>query len=100
MGMTQTWTAEALFEQARAFQPACILAAAVDLDVFTTLAQQPADAAALARALEADERALRILLDALEGACHRAYGSMPNMSWIFTRSGIPVYKSNWTDGQF
>ena len=38
-----------------------------------------------------------ILLDALEGACHRAYGSMPNMSWIFTRSGIPVYKSNWTD---
>ena len=38
-----------------------------------------------------------ILLDALDGACHRAYGSMPNMTWIFTRSGIPVYKSNWTD---
>ena len=38
-----------------------------------------------------------ILLDALDGACHRAYGSMPNMSWIFTRSGIPVYKSDWTD---
>ena len=31
-----------------------------------------------------------IVLDALNGACHRAYGSMPNMSWIFARSGVPV----------
>lgn len=38
-----------------------------------------------------------ILVDALDGACHRAYGSMPNMTWIFNRSGIPVYKSDWTD---
>ncbi len=38
-----------------------------------------------------------ILLDALDGACQRAYGSMPNMTWIFTRSGVPVYKSSWTD---
>jgi hypothetical protein len=38
-----------------------------------------------------------ILLDALDGACHRAYGSMPNMSWIFARSGTPVYKADWTD---
>ncbi len=38
-----------------------------------------------------------ILVDALDGACHRAYGSMPNMSWIFTNSGVPVYKSDWTD---
>ena len=37
------------------------------------------------------------LLDALDGAFHRAYGTMPNMSWIFTRSCIPVYKSDWTD---
>jgi len=37
------------------------------------------------------------LVDSLDGTCHRAYGSMPNMSWIFTRSGIPVYKSDWTD---
>lgn len=40
-----------------------------------------------------------ILVDALDGACHRAYGSMPNMSWIFTRTGIPVYKSDWTDAE-
>lgn len=38
-----------------------------------------------------------ILLDALDGACHRAYGSMPNMTWIFNRAGSPVYKSDWTD---
>ena len=36
----------------------------------------------------------QILLDSLDGACHRAYGSMPNMSWIFTNSGIPIYKSD------
>jgi hypothetical protein len=38
-----------------------------------------------------------ILVDALDGACHRAYGSMPNMTWIFNRAGSPVYKSDWTD---
>ncbi len=38
-----------------------------------------------------------ILVDALDGACHRAYGSMPNMSWIFTTTGAPIYKSDWTD---
>lgn len=38
-----------------------------------------------------------VLVDALDGACHRAYGSMPNMTWIFTNAGIPVYKSDWTD---
>lgn len=38
-----------------------------------------------------------ILVDALDGACHRAYGSMPNMSWILSGSGIPMYKAEWTD---
>jgi len=40
-----------------------------------------------------------VLVDAMDGACHRAYGSMPNMTWIFTRTGIPVYKSDWTDAE-
>ncbi len=40
-----------------------------------------------------------ILVDALDGACHRAYGSMPNMSWIFARSGVAIYKSDWTDAR-
>jgi hypothetical protein len=38
-----------------------------------------------------------ILVDALDGACHRAFGSMPNMTWIFNRSGLVLYKSDWTD---
>ena len=38
-----------------------------------------------------------ILVDSLDGACHRTYGSMPNMTWIFNKSGIPLYKSDWTD---
>jgi hypothetical protein len=38
-----------------------------------------------------------ILVDSLDGACHRAYGSMPNMSWIFNKAGVPLYKSDWTD---
>lgn len=39
----------------------------------------------------------QILLDSLDGACHRAYGSMPNMTWIFNRAGQPIYKSDWSD---
>lgn len=38
-----------------------------------------------------------VLVDALDGACHRAYGSMPNMTWIISQAGVPVYKSDWTD---
>ena len=40
-----------------------------------------------------------IVLDALDGACHRAYGSMPNMTWILAKSGVPIYKSDWTDAR-
>ena len=40
-----------------------------------------------------------IVLDALDGACHRAFGSMPNMTWIVTRAGVPIYKSDWTDAR-
>ena len=40
-----------------------------------------------------------ILVDSLDGACHRAYGSMPNMAWIFSGAGVPVYKSDWTDAR-
>ena len=38
-----------------------------------------------------------ILVDALDGACHRAYGSLPNMTWIFNRNGQILYKAQWTD---
>ena len=38
-----------------------------------------------------------IYADALDGACHRAFGGMPNMTWILGRAGLVVYKSDWTD---
>lgn len=38
-----------------------------------------------------------ILVDSIEGDCHRTYGSMPNMTWIFNRAGLILYKSDWTD---
>ena len=38
-----------------------------------------------------------IWLDSLDGAAHRHYGSMPNMTWIFNRRGIVYYKAAWTD---
>jgi len=60
----------------------------------TSMTQKYAHAAALRDVLGVTRP---ILLDALDGACHRAYGSMPNMTWIFNQAGIPVYKSDWTD---
>lgn len=38
----------------------------------------------------------QILLDDFEGTAHRAYGSLPNMTWIIGRGGMIHYKSAWT----
>lgn len=38
-----------------------------------------------------------ILLDDLDGTCHQAYGTLPNMTWILGRGGLILYKSAWTD---
>jgi len=54
-----------LMETVRAFQPACIILAAADLDIFTPLSRGPMTAAALAKTLRSDWRATAILLDAL-----------------------------------
>jgi hypothetical protein len=37
-----------------------------------------------------------ILLDSLDGAAHRAYGMLPNMTWIIGRGGFIHYKAAWT----
>ncbi len=53
-----------------------------------------------ARALqERDGVSRTIYLDALDGACHRRFGALANMTWIFNRSGMPLYKSDWTDAK-
>jgi hypothetical protein len=46
-----------------------------------------------------DEQGVKrqILVDALDGACHRRYGALPNMTWIVLRGGTIAYKAAWTD---
>jgi len=38
-----------------------------------------------------------MLLDDLEGTVHRAYGTLPNMTWIIGPGGLIHYKAAWTD---
>ena len=38
----------------------------------------------------------RILVDTLDGDTHRAYGGIPNMSWIIDHTGRIAYKAGWT----
>ena len=37
-----------------------------------------------------------ILLDDIEGTVHRAFGLLPNMTWILGPGGIVLYKAAWT----
>jgi predicted O-methyltransferase YrrM len=63
--MAKSWSALELMEATRAFQPACVITAAADLDVFTALASHPTSAVTLAARIDAGPRAVTILLDAL-----------------------------------
>jgi hypothetical protein len=38
-----------------------------------------------------------ILVDDLDGTAHRAFGSMPNMTYILNRAHTVVFRANWTD---
>jgi hypothetical protein len=40
-----------------------------------------------------------ILVDDHEGTVHRAYGSLPNMTWVLGRGGIILYKAMWTSAE-
>lgn len=45
-----------------------------------------------------DEIGIRrpILVDDHDGTVHRAYGELPNMTWVIDRGGIVAYKASWT----
>jgi hypothetical protein len=54
----------------------------------------------LSNAREMAERAhikRAMLVDNLEGSVHRAYGILPNMTYIVARRGRIVYRAAWTD---
>ena len=63
--MTKKWDAASVLELIRQFQPACVLAAAADLDLFDALTPQPLTAPAVARKLAVNVRGMTVLLDTL-----------------------------------
>jgi precorrin-6B methylase 2 len=63
--MPKQWTADQILALARSFQPACILAAAADLDLFDAIGTNRLTVGAIAPRLHCHKRGLTILLDAL-----------------------------------
>lgn len=63
--MARQWTADEVLNIVRAFQPACVLTAAAELDVFSVLHKGPTTTRSLAAELGCDLRAITILADAL-----------------------------------
>lgn len=63
--MAKSWNVDRLLETVRGFQAACVIAAAAELDVFSSLSGEPASADVLAGRIGSDPRATAILLDAL-----------------------------------
>jgi predicted O-methyltransferase YrrM len=77
--MPKKWTAEELTELTRAYQPACVLMAAAEVDLFSAVATRPMAADELAIALRADQRATRTLGDALA-----ALGLLDKRAGVYT----------------
>jgi hypothetical protein len=51
-----------------------------------------------ARAFKAEFKIERpILVDDLAGTAHRLYGSLPNMTYLFSRGGRVLFRADWTD---
>ncbi|MCU0726089.1 MAG: methyltransferase domain-containing protein [Planctomycetes bacterium] len=63
--MTRQWTAEEILALGRSFQPACVLAAAADLDLYGAIGEGEATAGEIARRVRGKTRGVTILLDAL-----------------------------------
>ena len=63
--MPNTWTADRILDLVRGYQPASILVAAADLELFDVMAGEHLTADAVARRLKCDRRGVTILLDVL-----------------------------------
>lgn len=71
------FSGKTIMEMVRGFQPACVIIAGADLDVFTILHARPMSAARLAAKVRGDARAITILLDALAALGMLAKGPGP-----------------------
>ena len=63
--MAKKWLAKEILDISRGFQPACVLFAAADLDVFTVLRGKSLSAGELAGKIKTNPRATAVLLNAL-----------------------------------
>jgi len=90
--MTGKWDAERVLALSRGYQVASVLGAAVDLDLFSVLADGALSAGEVARRIDADPRATRTLLDAL-GALEllhkedEVYSLAPGVGALLTPDG-------------
>jgi hypothetical protein len=90
--MTKKWSAEEVVGVVRGFQGACVVLAAADLNVFSTLKAKPMSARAVADKLEADTRAITIVLDALAAMAlltkqDEEYGVSSEVAGLLTEDG-------------
>jgi hypothetical protein len=90
--MTKEWTVESVLDMAKSFQTACVLGAAVDLDLFDAMTEGPQTAAELARKRNADVRGMTVLLDALSALqlitkSADAFQIMPTVAPLLTSTG-------------
>ncbi len=46
--------------------------------------------------IEAFDLERRVLVDDLSGQVHRAYGGLPNMTYVVRRRGVVPYRATWT----
>ncbi len=91
--MPKRWTSEEALSMVRAFQPACVLVAAAELDIFTVLRKKPMTAKSLAGRLRCEPRAMAILLDALTAIGFLTkhgdkYSVHTKTSEIFSQAGL------------
>ena len=90
--MAKRWTSDEILGMVRAFQPACILVAAAELDIFTALSQKPMTAQSVADELHCDRRATAVLLNALTALGlltkkNNKYSVLPEVTEILIEEG-------------
>lgn len=91
--MSKKWTPEEVLRLGWQFQPACVLAAAADLDLFEAVGEDALAAEEIAEKIDGDLRGTTILLDALaalelidkDGGRY----SVPESLRPFVRPGVP-----------
>lgn len=86
-----------ILEMARGFQPACVVIAGADLDVFSLLHARPMSAERLAAKIKGDPRAATVLLDALTALGLLAKGPGKAPVYSLPRALVGILTENGSD---